>query len=59
MPELPEVASTAIRLNEEIQGRDLTGIVIHSGRYMRHGNPKGMDEFMNLLLKKILFLKEW
>lgn len=53
MPELPEVASTAIRLNEEMKGRELTNIIIHSGRYMRHGNPKGMDEFMNLLPAKV------
>lgn len=53
MPELPEVASTAIRLNEEIQGLELTNVVVHSGRYMRHGNPKGMDEFMDLLPVKV------
>lgn len=53
MPELPEVASTAIRLNEEMKGRELTNIIVHSGRYMRHGNPKGMDEFMNLLPAKV------
>lgn len=49
MPELPEVASTALRLNEAIEGKELLDIRIHSGRYMRHGNPPGMDEFMNHL----------
>jgi formamidopyrimidine-DNA glycosylase len=53
MPELPEVASTAIRLNTEIQNRELTNIIVHSGRYMRHGNPKGMDEFMEFLPAKV------
>lgn len=53
MPELPEVASTAIRLKEEMQNQELTNIIVHSGRYMRHGNPKGMDEFLELLPAKI------
>lgn len=53
MPELPEVARTAIRLNHYIEGSVLNEIKIHSGRYSRHGNPSGMDEFIKNLPAKI------
>jgi len=53
MPELPEVARTAINLHTALVDKDLTEIKVHSGRYSRHGNPKGMDEFVILLPAKI------
>ena len=53
MPELPEVARTAISLNTRIQGSDLLEVKIHSGRYSRHGNPVGMDRFIENLPAKI------
>jgi len=54
MPELPEVASTAIQLNSVMEGNNLTNIIVHSGRYSRHGNPEGMDELLDLLPAKIV-----
>lgn len=45
MPELPEVARTAIGLHQILEGTSLNEIIINSGRYSRHGNPPGLDEF--------------
>lgn len=53
MPELPEVARTAISLNRKIQGSNLTEMSIHSGRYFRHGSPKGFEELQSNLPVKI------
>lgn len=44
MPELPEVARTALSLNQKIKNSELTEMIIHSGRYSRHGAPKGFVE---------------
>lgn len=53
MPELPEVARTAIRLKQILSDSELREIKIISGRYSRHGNPKGFDEFTQILPIKI------
>lgn len=53
MPELPEVARTTQSLNNRIGGSTLNEIIIHSGRYVRHGDPKGLDEFRKALPGKI------
>tara|TARA_B110000503_G_C7157723_1_gene418089 strand:+ start:1202 stop:2020 length:819 start_codon:yes stop_codon:yes gene_type:complete len=44
MPELPEVARTAMSLNNAVQGSELSEVIIHSGRYSRHGDPIGLEE---------------
>ena len=49
MPELPEVARTVLGLRKILVGKDLIDIKIHSGRYKRHGNPSGLDAFLNNL----------
>jgi formamidopyrimidine-DNA glycosylase len=52
MPELPEVARTAISLNNRLQDREILEVIIHSGRYIRHGDPIGLDKFrLDLPLK--------
>lgn len=43
MPELPEVATTALSLRTKIKGSTLVDMKIHSGRYSRHGEPKGFS----------------
>jgi formamidopyrimidine-DNA glycosylase len=53
MPELPEVARTALSLNNRLKGKALKEIRIHSGRYTRHGNPPGFDQFITELPMKI------
>jgi formamidopyrimidine-DNA glycosylase len=45
MPELPEVARTALSLNNAIQGKNLNEVIVHSGRYARHGDPFGLERF--------------
>ena len=44
MPELPEVARTAITLHQSMSGAAILEIKIHSGRYSRHGSPEGYAE---------------
>ena len=46
MPELPEVARTVRQVKEKIENSILNGIVIHSGRYKRHGDPDGFNSFL-------------
>ena len=53
MPELPEVARTVFSLNERIRGGVLEEIIIHSGRYAKHGDPVGLKEFREELPAKI------
>lgn len=53
MPELPEVARIAITLNEKLKGKKLNKINVLSGRYFRHGNPIGMDAFVENLPMKV------
>lgn len=53
MPELPEVARTALSLNNKIEGSILNEVVIHSGRYMRHGDPIGLDRFREDMPAKV------
>jgi formamidopyrimidine-DNA glycosylase len=45
MPELPEVARTALSLNSAIQGKRLQEVIVHSGRYAKHGDPIGLSNF--------------
>lgn len=45
MPELPEVARTAMSLNAAVEGSELNEVIVHSGRYSRHGDPVGLEEF--------------
>jgi formamidopyrimidine-DNA glycosylase len=49
MPELPEVARAALSLNNVIQGKSLNDVVVHSGRYSRHGDPAGLSDFIEEL----------
>lgn len=53
MPELPEVARTALSINQRINGKMLTEVIIHSGRYMRHGDPVGLAKFREELPAKV------
>jgi formamidopyrimidine-DNA glycosylase len=53
MPELPEVARTATSLNQKIKNSQLTEMVIHSGRYSRHGEPKGFEDLQADLPAKV------
>jgi formamidopyrimidine-DNA glycosylase len=53
MPELPEVARTCLSLNQRIKDKNLLEVKIHSGRYSRHGNPAGMQDFVQCLPLKI------
>jgi formamidopyrimidine-DNA glycosylase len=53
MPELPEVARTATSLHDRMQNSEISEINILSGRYSRHGNPPGFDEFINNLPMKV------
>ena len=53
MPELPEVSRTAMSLNQRLQNSTINEINILSGRYIRHGNPKGYDEFITKLPAKV------
>jgi formamidopyrimidine-DNA glycosylase len=53
MPELPEVARTALSLNNAIQGSKLNEVIIHSGRYVRHGDPFGLSSFREELPAKV------
>lgn len=46
MPELPEVARTVLSLNQTIKGEVLEDVIVHSGRYAKHGNPVGLDDFI-------------
>jgi formamidopyrimidine-DNA glycosylase len=46
MPELPEVARTCQSLNQRLKNKTIIDIKIHSGRYSRHGNPAGMQDFL-------------
>ena len=45
MPEGPEVKRIAVQLSKFLSGKSLIGIDILSGRYVRHGPPKGFDDF--------------
>jgi formamidopyrimidine-DNA glycosylase len=45
MPELPEVARTVYSLNEAIKGDILEDVIVHSGRYAKHGDPVGLSGF--------------
>ena len=53
MPELPEVARTATSLHQRMYNSEISEINILSGRYSRHGNPPGFDEFTNNLPMKV------
>jgi len=53
MPELPEVARTVQSLNNRIGKSTLKEIIILSGRYVRHGDPKGLDDLREALPAKI------
>ena len=53
MPELPEVARTALNLHHKIKDAELTEMIIHSGRYMRHGAPKGFESLQEDLPAKV------
>jgi formamidopyrimidine-DNA glycosylase len=54
MPELPEVARVALTLNEGLKERRINRIHVHSGRYSRHGEPEGLEEFRESLPVKIM-----
>ena len=44
MPEGPECKYIATSLHEFLRGKTIRAIIIHSGRYSRHGPPKGWEE---------------
>ena len=46
MPELPEVTITAENLSKQILNSEILEVKIHSGRYLRHGPPEGLDQFL-------------
>lgn len=53
MPELPEVARTALSLHQRMHDSELNEVNILSGRYSRHGVPPGFNEFTEDLPAKI------
>jgi len=53
MPELPEVARTVYSLKKAIDKEILEEVIIHSGRYSRHGNPAGLESFREDLPARI------
>jgi formamidopyrimidine-DNA glycosylase len=53
MPELPEVARTVFSLKKAIDNEILDDVIIHSGRYSRHGEPAGLHKFREDLPAKI------
>ena len=57
MPELPEVARTVISLNNRLQNKEISEVIIHSGRYIRHGDPIGLDRFRLDLPAKVESVK--
>ncbi len=56
MPEGPEVKYLTNFLNKNLKDKKLISIQINSGRYIKHGPPKGFVDFSNtlpLVIKKI------
>ena len=53
MPELPEVARTVYSLKQVIDKGTLEEVIIHSGRYTKHGDPTGLENFRKDLPAKI------
>jgi formamidopyrimidine-DNA glycosylase len=53
MPELPEVARTVLNLNQAMKGEILEDVIVHSGRYAKHGDPAGLGGFREDLPAKI------
>ena len=53
MPELPEVARTALSLHHKIKDSHVSEMIIHSGRYSRHGSPIGFELLQSDLPAKV------
>ena len=53
MPEGPEVKYLTNFLDKNLNGGTLNDITINSGRYMKHGPPKGFNNFLKKLPMKI------
>ncbi len=53
MPEGPEVKYVTNFLNKKVKNKILNDITINSGRYQKHGPPKGFDNFVKELPLKI------
>ena len=53
MPEGPEVRYLVDKLNRNVKNRTLKSIEIRSGRYVKHGPPKGFNDFIKELPLKI------
>ena len=53
MPEGPECHTISKRLGRILKDKEILSIEIHGGRYKKHGNPYGFDEFIkNIKLQK-------
>jgi len=54
MPEGPECRTVADGLNDRLSGKKITGVNVVSGRYSRHGDPEGMNDFLSSLPAKVV-----
>jgi DNA-formamidopyrimidine glycosylase len=57
MPEGPEVKYLTNYLNHQFKNKTLTKINIKGGRYLKHGNPSGYDNFVKKLPLKVEAIK--
>ena len=57
MPEGPEVKDITDYLDDELRNKTLTQVNIKSGRYVKHANPTGYDNFIKKLPLKIEAVK--
>ncbi len=54
MPEGPETKYLVNWLNKDLKNKTLKNIIIHGGRYYRHGNPKNLDKInFPIIIKEI------
>ena len=49
MPEGPEVKRISEKLSRFIVGEKISSVDILGGRYLKHGPPEGLEDFVNSL----------
>lgn len=57
MPEGPEVKRLVHQLEKPMFGQTLESIEVLSGRYAKHGDPSGLEDFRKMLPAKIRYVK--
>ena len=57
MPEGAEVRIIAEELNDNIKNKNLIEIQVLGGRYKKHSNPDGMNDFLKTLPAKLKEVK--